>query len=158
VKRSDVVWLLATPPDLGPALPTLGPLDTTQPNTEGVVTADLVVIGRDIIDTILGLLTVPTERDASRGMILLRVTDERGAPLEGVTAIAPNAEVVVYGDGGTFSDASTETDSSGLVLLANVPAGSWPGSLVGVTFAGALEGGIDVRSVTGAVTFERVAP
>jgi hypothetical protein len=71
--------------------------------------------------------------------------------------IEPSAEVVVYGASGTFSDVVTATDASGLVMLVNLPASSWPGSLAGVSFSGALEGAADVRVVAGAVTFERVS-
>jgi hypothetical protein len=69
---------------------------------------------------------------------------------------APMAETIVYGAAGTFTDDAIATDASGLVLLVNVPASTWPGTLVGVTFTGALEGGADVRAITGAVTLEGI--
>jgi len=151
------VWLLSTPPVNGLALPTLELLDTTQPNMDRVVTADVAVVSQELIDTVLSLLSVPVFRNEEAAQIILRIEDTEGDPLAGVTVIARSAEVVAYGASGSFSDIATETDSSGLVLIANVPATVWPGSLVGVTFAaGALQGGADVRVVTGGVTLERI--
>jgi len=152
------VWLLATPPPNGLGLPTLGPLDTSEPNIEGVVTADVAVVSQGVIDTIFALLTVPVMRNEEQAVVLLGITDSDGDPLAGVTVTAREAEVVVYGANGTFSDLPTATDSSGLLVLGNVPASNWPGSLVAVTFSGELEGGVNVPVVTGGVTYELIRP
>jgi hypothetical protein len=109
-----------------------------------------------VIDTILAILTVPVLRDESKAILILEVSRPDGTPLPGVTVTAPTAETIVYGASGTFTDDATQTDSSGLVLLVNVPSSVWPGTLVGVTFTGALQGGADVRAITGAVTFEGI--
>jgi len=152
------VWLLSTPPMNGFALPTLVPLDTTMPNMAGVVTANVPVVSQDVIDTVLSLLSVPVFRNEEAAQIVLLIEDSDGAPLAGVTVTARAAEVVAYGASGSFSDIATETDSSGLVLVANVPATTWPGSLVGVTLSGTLDRGADVRVVSGGVTRGEIGP
>ncbi len=157
VLSAKEVWVLAVPPQGSIALPTLGPVDTTQPDENGSVGVDFTLVESDLIDIILNLLTVPTARNPERASAVLKVTNAQGAPLAGVSVLDPSAEVVVYGASGTFSDTATATDGSGLVLLVNLPASAWPGSLSGVSFSGALEGGADVRVVAGAVTFERIS-
>jgi hypothetical protein len=124
VLSADEVWALAVPSPGSVALPTLGPVDTSQPDQTGTVNLDLALVGTDLIDVILNLLTVPTARDPERASAVLRVTTATGAPIAGVTVIEPSAEVVVYGASGTFSDVVTATDASGLVMLVNLPASS----------------------------------
>lgn len=157
VLSDPLVWVSLTPTNVvTQALPTLSPVDTTQPTANGRVMVDLAVIDRTLVDTILDILTVPVLRDESKAILILEVTRGDGTPLPGVTVTAPTAETIVYGAAGTFTDDETQTDNSGLVLLVNVPASAWPGTLVGVTFSGALEGGADVRALTGTVTFEGI--
>jgi hypothetical protein len=157
VLSDPLVWVSLTPVNLVTrALPTLSPVDTSNPAANGRVTVDLAVIDRTLVDTILDILTVPVLRDESKAILILEVTRGDGTPLPGVTVTAPTAETIVYGAAGTFTDDAEETDNSGLVLLVNVPASAWPGTLVGVTFTGALQGGADVRAISGAVTFEGI--
>lgn len=158
VLSDPLVWVSITPGPSSVALPTLVPVNTTRPAADGSVTQNLGIVSSLLIDTILDILTVPVFRDPSKGILVLEVRESDGTPLSGVTVTAPTAETIVYGAGGTFTDDATETDNSGLVLLVNVPASAWPGTLIGVTFTGALEGGADVRSLTGAVTFEGITP
>jgi hypothetical protein len=157
VLSDPLVWVSLTPRNpVTQALPTLGPVNTSKPDASGLVTVDLAVVDRTVVDTILDILTVPVLRDESKAILILEVTRPDGTPLPGVTVTATAAETIVYGAAGTFTDDATRTDNSGLVLLVNVPATEWPGTLVGVTFTGALQGGADVRAITGAVTFEGI--
>jgi hypothetical protein len=159
VLSDPLTWVSITPASsTGEGLPTLVPANTTKPASDGRVTLNLAVVGRTVVDTILDILTVPTARDPSKAILILEVRKLDGTPLAGVTVTAPTAETIVYGAAGTFTDDATATDASGLVLLVNVPASAWPGTLVGVTFDGALEGGADVRAITGAVTLEGITP
>jgi hypothetical protein len=157
VLSAPLAWASVTPtPSGSEGLPTLAPVNTSRPGANGSVTQNLAVVSRTQIDTILDVLTVPTVRDPSKAILVLEVRKTDSTPLAGVTVTAPGAETVVYGAGGTFTDDATQTDNTGTVLLVNVPASAWPGTLVGVTFTGALEGGADVRAITGAVTFEGI--
>lgn len=155
VLSDPLVWVNITPDGPSAALPTLVPVNTTKP-VNGTVTQNLAVVSSVLIDTILDVLTLPTVRDPTKGILVLEARKSDGTPLAGVTVTAPTAETIVYGAAGTFTDDADETDNSGLVLLVNVPASAWPGTLVGVTFTGALDGGADVRSITGSVTFEGI--
>jgi hypothetical protein len=156
VLSDPFIWVHITPSSASVALPTLVPMNTAAPAAGGTVTQNLGVVSSLLIDTILNVLTVPVFRDPSKGILVLEVRKADGTPRPGVTVTAPTAETVVYGAAGTFTDDATQTDNSGLVLLVNVPASAWPGTLIGVTFTGALEGGADVRSITGSVTFEGI--
>lgn len=157
VLNDPLTWVSVTPTTTtNMGLPTLAPVNTTRPAADGSVTQNLAVVSRTIIDTVLDILTVPTVRDESKATLILMVRKTDGSPLAGVTVTAPTAETVVYGAAGTFTDDATQTDNSGLVVLVNVPASAWPGTLVGVTFTGALDGGADVRAITGSVTLEGI--
>jgi hypothetical protein len=159
VLSSPLTWANVTPmPSTSEGLPTVTPVNTANPTADGRVSQNLAVVSRTLIDTILDILTVPTVRDPSKAILVLEVRKTDNTPLAGVTAIASGAETIVYGAAGTFTDDATQTDNSGTVILVNVPASAWPGTLVGVTFTGALQGGVDVRAVTGAVTFEGITP
>lgn len=157
VLSDPLAWVSVTPAtSTGEGLPTVAPVNTSQPAADGTVTQNLAVVSTTVIDTVLNLLTVPTLRDTSKAILILMVQEADGTPLPGVTVTAPTAETIVYGAAGTFTDDASQTDNSGLVLLVNVPASAWPGTLVGVTFTGALQGGADVRAITGAITIEGI--
>jgi hypothetical protein len=159
VLNDPLTWVSVTPtPSTSMGLPTLAPTNTTRPAADGSVTQNLAVVSSTVIDTILDVLTVPAFRDETKAILILMVRESDGTPLPGVTVTAPTAETIVYGASGTFTDDATQTDGSGLVVLVNVPASAWPGTLVGVTFTGALDGGADVRAITGSVTLEGITP
>jgi len=75
-----------------------------------------------------------------------------------VSVTATTAEDVLYGASGGFSDVATETDDTGVVVLANVPAAAWPGALVNLSFSGARSSGSKVPAVSGAVTVATISP
>jgi hypothetical protein len=152
-----VSWLLVTPQSAGTdASITLEPVVVDRPDSKGFVTADLGLVRDSNIETIFTLLSVPTQRDQKAAQVILRLT-ERGAgsgltPITGVTVKAASAETITYSTNGGYSSAATQTDSTGVAILLNVPAGGWPGSLVSVQFSGAKTGGAEVRAVGGAVS------
>lgn len=73
-------------------------------------------------DLAAGLAMMPTTIDPQMAQVLLRVTDETGQPLVGVSAQVVSG-VIAYGNGGVASDVLTETDDSGLLVWFNAPAG-----------------------------------
>jgi hypothetical protein len=161
VLEGRAVWALGTPVAAlnQDALPTLEPVRTDNPNSEGVVEADpFALVRASTMETIYDLLTVPITLDPSRAQVVLRVVNESGAGIAGVRVTAPSAGVVIYAASGAFSDAETQTDLTGLVVLANAPAGAWPGSLLSVSFAGAETGAAELRAIAGAVTVVSVRP
>ena len=161
VLEGRAVWALGTPASAlnNDALATLEPVRTDKPNSGGVVEADpFALVRASTMENIYDLLTVPITLDPSRAQIVLRVVTDAGAGIAGIRVTAPSAEVVVYAASGAFSDAATETDNTGLVVLANTPGSEWPGSLVSVSFAGADTGAADLRVISGAVTVVSVRP
>jgi hypothetical protein len=154
VKRAQTAWTQVTPGP-GDALRTLAPVDTSFPNDAGVVTTALTLATASEIDAIYGSLVSPIERSDLAGQAIL-VALNGGAPASGVEVLAPAAEAVLYVENGIFSDEATATDRSGLFILANVPAGGWPGSTIVVTLGGSAAGRYDLVVVSGGVTLAGV--
>jgi len=155
-------WLLVTPQTAGAdAAVTLEPVLTQHANSQGVVNADLGVVRESNIDTIFDLLSVPVQRDSRAAQVVLRLTSRSAGsgltPLSGVSVKSSSAESIAYSTGGGYSDVATETDSTGVAVLLNCPAGGWPGALVNIEFSGAKSGGAQVRAVTGAVSLVTIA-
>jgi hypothetical protein len=164
VKRSSVLWVLATPENgvFGDALPALEPVRTNQPSL-GQVDVTLALVRASSIEQILDLASVPLTPDSSKAQIILLLkqhTSGSGEPpaAADVTVTTPSAEGVLYGASGGFSDVSTATDATGVVVLANVASAAWPGALVNVEFTGARTSGARVPAVTGAVTLATLTP
>lgn len=159
--EGSVSWLLVTPQTAGTdAAVTLEPVLAERPDSKGFVSADLQLVRDSNIETIFDLLTVPTQRNAKAAQIVLILT-ERGAGsgltrLAGITVKATSAETISYSTNGGYSSVATQTDSSGVAVLLNVPAGGWPGSLVSVQLSGVKKGGGEVRAIGGAVSLVTV--
>jgi hypothetical protein len=161
VQEGRAVWALGTPAAAlnHDALPTLEPVRTDNPNSEGVVEADpFALVRASTMENIYDLLTLPITLDSARAQVVLRVVNGAGVGIPGVRVTAPSAGVVIYAASGAFSDAETQTDVTGLVVLANAPAGAWPGSLLSVSFAGTETGAAELRAIAGAVTVVSVRP
>jgi hypothetical protein len=152
-------WVLTTPLNAAAvdALPAMEPVNTNSPNAQGVVTANIGLVRSTTIDAIFSLTTTPISNDTTKGQIILRLVDKTSTSamppaLSGVSVSVPSAQVILYGASGSFSDVANATDPTGVVVLANVGAASWPGALVSVEFSGTRSGGAQIRAVTGAVT------
>jgi hypothetical protein len=161
VLEGRAVWALGTPTLAlnNDALPTLEPVRTDDPNAEGVVEADpFALVRASTMENIYDLLTVPITPDPARAQVVLRIVNGSGAGISGVRVTAESAEVTIYATSGAFSDDETQTDVTGLVVLANAPASAWPGSLLSVSFAGAETGAAELRVIAGAVTVVSVRP
>lgn len=161
VLEGRAVWALGTPSAAlnTDALATLEPVRTDDPNAEGVVEADpFALVRASTMQNIYDLLTLPITLEPAHAQIVLRVVNGSGAGIPGVRVTAPSAAVVIYAASGAFSDAETQTDATGLVVLANLPGSAWPGSLVSVSFAGAETGATELRVIADAVTLVSVRP
>ena len=154
VQRATTTWALATPGP-GGALATLQPVNTSQPNDDGVVDTSLTVMSESEIDTAYAVISMPIARDVTRAQAVLVVRKDK-RPVADVRVTTGSTETVIYADSGGFSDTVTATDPTGIVLLANLSASAWPGSGVTVTLTGAVVGRWDLRVVSGAVTFAGV--
>jgi hypothetical protein len=138
--------------EAGPILDTLQPVAAQQTGPAG-----LLVVRRSVLEQIalVGFQVNPQELDPGRGSIILSVKDERGAPLPQVQLLfpAPEAVAVAYDAGDVYSDQATETSVRGTLVLLNVPASPYPGSLTSVSIQvrGAPQE-IEIRTVAGGVS------
>jgi hypothetical protein len=151
VKRAPTTWALVTPGP-GDMLRTLQPIDTSRPNEANELSTTLTVVRESELVRAFSVISLPIMPNASAAQAVL-VVQKDGKAVAGVRVSALSADAVIYVDNGGFSDTVTSTDGSGIVVLANVPASSWPGSGVPVTLSGAVTGRWDIRVVSGGVTF-----
>ncbi len=165
VKQTSLLWVLATPQisQASDALPAVEPVRTDDPDATGRVDVTLALVRASTIEQIFDLASVPLIPDSSKGQIILLLKDRSSGageppPIAGVTVTAPSAEGVLYGASGAFSDVATETDASGVVILANVASAAWPGALINVDFTGARTSGARVPAVSGAVSLITLTP
>jgi hypothetical protein len=163
VQHARATWVYGVPRGSGSdALPTLEPMRTDEPDADGVVESEepFVLARESVLEQIYGVLSTPIDIDPTKAQIVLKLyTDDdppRGA--EGIRVTAPQAGVVIYAINGAFSEIPTETDSTGLVVLANAAGSSWPGALIDVSFSGEQMSAVEVRAITGAVTIASVVP
>ncbi|HEX6273840.1 MAG TPA: hypothetical protein VFZ53_12415, partial [Polyangiaceae bacterium] len=151
VARGQTTWAQVGPAP-GDALLTLQPVDTSRPNDADEVETTLTVVRESELARAFSVIASPVTQNPGAAQLVLVVHKEnRGA--SGVGVIARAAEAVIYVDNGSFSDIVETTDESGIVVLANVPADTWPGSGVTVTLVGTVNGIWDLRVVRGGVTF-----
>ena len=159
VRVATPVWVLATPRNAvaDDALPAVEPVRTDSPDAAGQVEVNLALVHSSTIEHVFDLATVPITPDPGKAQVVLLLVKKDTSvaeppPLPGVKVTASSAEDVFYGASAAFSDVATETDATGAVVLANVPAAVWPGAEISVEFSGAKSGGAQVRAVNGAVT------
>jgi hypothetical protein len=141
------------------------PTDSTQdawptvlrlPESVEVEPIELPLVRATVLDGIFALPSVPLEAVPGRAQVIFQVESvETHQPLAGATVTAAGSEVVLYADGGTWSDAVSETDPTGLVLVANAPAAAWPGQLATITVTGSVLGSVPYRAVADAVSVVR---
>jgi hypothetical protein len=159
VRQARPAWVLITPPSgvADDALPALEPVRTDKPDVSDRVEANLALVHATTIEHVFGLAAVAPTTDTTKGqVILLFQTQPSGAtmpsPLSGLTVQSASAENVIYAASGSYSAGSTTTDNTGVVVLANVAAATWPGAVIDLVYSGAKTGGSEVRVVSGAVT------
>lgn len=155
VKRSSATWILVAPERSQGVLPTIHPVDTRQRPE-----VDLGLVRADNLDLVFLLLTVPGERLSGKGQLILAFVERAssGGGKNGVRVALPEAEFISYASQGTWSELETETDTSGLVVLGNIPAPPFPGITKQVKLGGTRSGTIDLRIAADAVSLVEVAP
>lgn len=147
--RNGAVWTEVTPL-AGDALVTLQPMNTLEQGSPDIVQRRLAVVSASEIDFALGTISSPSTPDPRRAQAVL-VATENDVPTSGVSVSAVGVEAVIYVDSGVYSDVATETDGSGVVLLANVAVPS-TGAII-VRYEGEVAGSAELRLVAGAVTY-----
>lgn len=154
VKSAAAVWAQVTPGP-GDALIGLGPVDTSSPDDSGVVTTVLAVARASDFREAFDLLSSPIALDEAAAQAIL-IAQTNNAAVAGVRVVAPLDRTVLYVENGAFTDTATSTDASGRFMLANVPAGDWPGNTVTLTLDGPVSGRYDLKVVSGGMTLGKV--
>lgn len=144
-------FLLVTPLQDGTdALPTL-----LAPRLTGSV--ELPVVRATVLDGIRALSSLPLDAVPGAAHLVLQLVDvQSSTPIAGLTLAETTAATVLYAAAGSWSDAVTTTDVTGLAVLADVEAADWPGRLTSVSVSGEVLAAIPLRAVSGAVTVVRV--
>jgi hypothetical protein len=96
----------------------------------------LAVTRRSVMEEIAqtAFLNSPQLLEPRRGHAILSFVDELGAPVDGVTVTFPTPDdaSIAYDAGDVYSDALTETSVRGTVVLLNLAAAPYPGSVTSI--------------------------
>jgi len=97
---------------------------------------ELAVMQRSVMEQISqsSFLDSPQLLEPSRGHVILQFVDEVGLPVAGVSVAFPTTDdaSVAYDAGDLYSDTLTETSTRGTVVLLNLAAAPYPGSLTSI--------------------------
>jgi hypothetical protein len=144
------VSMAVRPDDTLVAFGTISDADTTR------ASVSLPLVQRSVIEDIYQSLTTPTEVATTAAHLVVRVIGADGVPVPGVTITAPSAELVAYSTAGSWSDTEIVTDVSGLAVVGNMAALSFPGGETTLRLTGAVTVDEPVRVARGFVTLVRV--
>jgi hypothetical protein len=154
VESSPLTWISVRPSSGTANLRTLHPVAT---NIERTV--DLGLARADVIDGILGILSVPAQRTPGSAQIVLVFTVTSGASMVGATGVSvklADSQLAAYESNGVWSSDAVGTGISGLAILGNVPAAVFPGVSKHVVLGGSSSGSIDIRVAADAVSLVSV--
>jgi hypothetical protein len=147
VVKSGTNWFLVDPDDNQGVVPTLTVVDTRAAKADDL---DIGVARQADVDGIYQL-ALAGEPAPGRAQIVLKVTDDEGRALSGVTAQL-TAEIIAYRvDTAWNALEGGSTDESGMIFLGNVPA-SASLATANVVLSGATSARIEVRTLAGATT------
>jgi hypothetical protein len=144
------VFMAVRPADTTLTFDTISDVDTTP------ASVTLPVVQRSVIEDIFLSLTTPTQVATGAAQIVVRVIGTDGVPVPGVGIGAPSAELVAYSTLGSWSDTETATDVSGLAVIGNIVAASFPGGDLTLRLTGAVQLDESVRVARGFVTLVNV--
>jgi hypothetical protein len=147
VVKSASNWFLVEPDDSQGVVPTLTVVDTRAAKVDAL---GIGVARQGDIESIFQL-ALSGEPSTERAQIVLKLVDDMGRSLRGVTAQL-SAEIIAYRIDTAWNAAEGgETDDSGMIFFGNVPAS---GSLAtaNVVLGGSISARVEVRTMAGATT------
>jgi hypothetical protein len=149
---SSETWISVRPSSGTVTLRTLHPVATNQEST-----VDLGLVLTDTLDVVFSILTLPQERLAGYGQVVLSFKQVgTNAGVAGVSVSSPDAAFVAYQVGGAWTLDDPRTDAAGLVILGNFAAPDYPGTNRRIAISGRASGAVDVRVAAGAVTLVQI--
>ena len=141
-------------PTVGGALP-LPTLHTVDTRRSRQVTLSLV--SSDALFRVFNSISSPALLDSDRAQLVLEFVDSSSDPVAGVRLGVAQAEFVAYAAGFDWADDGLGTDENGLVVAGNIPAASFPGTVVTVELTGSVALRRQITLVRGAVTYARLS-
>jgi hypothetical protein len=147
-------WISVRPSSGTENLRTLHPVATNINRS-----VDLGLVRADTLDEMFGILTVPAQLGSGTAQIVLAFSVTQGASTSGAAGVQvalPDSAFVAYKNGAAWSSDEPGTDTSGLVVLGNVPAVAFPGTTKRIFLSGSSSGFIDVRVAAEAVSLVAV--
>lgn len=145
VLKTSVNWFLTEPAASSGFLPTVIAADTRTSTADELL---VPVAPAAQIEAILQ--TLGTTPASSRAQVVMRVVDQQGRSVRGVTAEL-NAELVAYRTAGAWLGNEVGTDDSGLLLIGNAAAGTVL-ARSSVRLGGAVSATVNVELRAGATT------
>lgn len=152
-RAEDPLWVGVSPEPNRGVLSTLHPILLDSIDSEPL---ELGVVRGDTLFSIFALSLDPEGPLPDHAQVVLLFTNGAGQGRSGVRVTLPEADFVSYQRGSAWSSAETETDATGLVLLANVAAPRFPGSTESIQLGGSASGYIRVRVAADAVSLVEV--
>lgn len=151
--EEDPLWVRVTPDANRGVLPTLHPILLEDVGTEAI---QFGLVRAETIDLIFAVSQDPEGPLEGHAQVVLWFRSGSGQGRPGVTVSLPEADFASYARGGTWSSVEAETDTTGLVLLANVSAPRFPGSTERIALGGTASGYIQVRVAADSVSLVEI--
>jgi hypothetical protein len=139
-------------------------MDTLQAVDDTAGTAvDLAVVQRTVMEQIAQTFVSAPTLNPMQGHAIVKLLDSGGNPISDLAVTYPRANGVSvgYDAGDTYSEQTGATSGRGTVVLLNLPASPYPGSIVGIVAENTTERfDLSIRVATGSVTLAtaRAAP
>jgi hypothetical protein len=145
VRKEASNWFMVEPDEGSGMLTTITPIDTR------IVAADGISLGLASEAVVDGMFVlVGSERSPDRAQLVVKVVDEDGRSIAGVTGNL-TAEIVAHREAGAWIIGDAQTDDSGMIFFGNVPASP---SLAkeSILLTGAVNASVEALSLAGATT------
>ncbi|MGC4094774.1 MAG: hypothetical protein QM756_44030 [Polyangiaceae bacterium] len=144
----SVSWVSVRPKNGNSSLRTLTPVSLS---LAGEVA--LPMVQADVIDGIFqGLSTASTRSSGAAQLVVSFISTKSGFGAPGVKVAASSAALVAYRNGGVWSTDVFQTDNSGLVMVGNLAAATFPGTPVTLTLSGVTTGSVSFTVASDAVS------
>ena len=153
VEKRSSAWVMVQPSDtdLISPLPVMQPLNTLVDDSY-----DLFMVNLEVLEEMYLGLAVQTSIAPNQAQVVLRIVDTNAEPIPGIAIQTTEGEFVAYYDGTSWSDQSSATDDTGLVLIGNVVAPDYPGRGIQIVVEGAEDQNFSVDVAAGAVTLKEL--
>jgi hypothetical protein len=101
------------------------------------VPVSLVIVDRSTLEEVAGQgsLSTPVQLQEDRGHTVLTFVDKDAVPLDNIKVTSTTGTTVAYDAGPTYSDVLEATSNRGSILILNMGATAFPGSVQTVSIS-----------------------